>query len=83
MKKKKLIDPWPTFIKYLYQLGAIDLAGLDKELGKYFDYPKCCVDFFISIRKKTSKVSTYVNSIYGPDLNPTGYVRCPSCRKKR
>lgn len=46
--------------------------------GKYFGYPKCCIDFFVSeIIPKT------YNGVYKPPakLAFTGFVPCPKCNK--
>jgi len=41
------------------------------ENGKYFGYPQCCIDYFIT------NSSTERN----PSWNKTGFIPCPNCLK--
>ena len=51
----------------------------DYKLGKEFGFPECCIENFITLKKRGFNPFEYMVSIYG-DEN-VGYVRCIECRK--
>lgn len=58
-----------------------------KELGLYFGYPECCVDFFskavIDLFNGQGKPpAQYLDGFDGSQLDGTGYIPCPDCFKK-
>jgi len=45
-------------------------------LGKYYGYPKCCIDIFI-LEKKRTRIQRYIDRELG-----LGFIPCNSCVKK-
>ena len=45
-----------------------------REAGKYFGYPKCCIDAFILDTPEALKERN-------PKWNDTGFIPCPECLK--
>ena len=70
---KKPLNTW--FIHRLYIYGKIDKYDLIREEGKYFEYPKCCIENYIKLVKSGNLVG--VESIKG-----TCFVPCPVCSEK-
>ena len=75
-------NPYLNFLKRFWCLGKIELKDYDRELGKHFGYPKCCVDNYISFSERGERVGEKMNEIYGKDKQ-VGYVRCPNCRENK
>lgn len=68
------------FLVKLYLLGKISWRDRDIELGKYFGYPKCCINFYVLLQSLNVPASIVLNAIFGIDALKYNYVRCPKCR---
>jgi len=68
----------------MYELVMITRTDIERDLGKYYKYPKCCVDNFTSLLKKGHRVHRYMDFLYGrfPGIR-VGYVLCFRCRIMR
>lgn len=68
-------------IHRLNDYGQITESDVHRELGRYFEYSKCCVDNFIELCEEGEMPGQYMNTKYGELNKPTpGYVRCLKCR---
>ena len=66
----------------LAMLGVIEEEDYHRELGKIFDIPECCREWFIYLSCKCQVKNPLISTdnICGNDLSRCGYVRCPYCR---
>jgi hypothetical protein len=71
-------DKWLT---KLYDMGTITTEDLDRERGRQYGYPKCCIEAFIQLNKEVDNVALVAEIIYGVDNLHIEYVRCPKCRE--
>jgi hypothetical protein len=67
---------------HLFCYGKIDIEDMERAEGAYFDIPKCCVEFFISMGRKGfyRMRALEATRLFGEATR--GYVRCPMCRFK-
>lgn len=68
-------------IHRLHDYGQITESDVHRELGRYFEYSKCCVDNFIELCEEGEMPGEYMNVKYGrASKHEAGYVRCLKCR---
>jgi hypothetical protein len=73
-------DPFEDFIAKLVVLGKIEVEDWDRETGKHYGIPKCCVEWYITLDKiGIHDQGGYMDRMYGEDVSKAGYVRCPKC----
>ena len=78
---------WATYtdkedwLDRLAMLGVIEEEDYHRELGKVFDIPKCCREWFIYLTCKVEVKNplTVTDKMFGKDLSHLEYVRCPKC----
>ncbi len=79
-RQGKFFEDW---IDRLLVMGVIEERDWDMENGKYFDIPKCCIEWFIELigvpEAEEIGKSVYTDKHFGKDYF-VGYVRCPKCR---
>ncbi len=94
-------DTWKWFRhKYILSTGAIFEDWLDRlavmgvieeedwhrEHGNFYNIPKCCIEWYISIKVYKGEEDPLVvtDILFGKDerVDDFGYVRCPNCRLK-
>ena len=75
-------DPFITWLDKLITLGVIGWEDWDRENGKFFGYPDCCIKWFLFMRKMgVARIGTMTDYLYGE--THCGYVKCPKCVKEK
>jgi len=72
--------PFILWLDRLLVMGTIGSDDWDRECGKFFGYPNCCIEWFIFMSKLNAHVGRMTDYLYG--AVHCGYVKCPKCRKK-
>ncbi len=79
-------QPYIDMIRRLWCYGTITENDFHRELGRYFKYPKCCIDNFIRLGNMGVYASLYMEEKYGEAKTKFKsdfvYVKCAECRKK-
>jgi len=69
-----------NWLDKLLIMGTIGHDDWDRECGKFFGYPKCCIKWFIFMSKLNAHVGRMTDYLYG--AVHCGYVKCPKCIKE-
>ena len=77
MNKDKPLIVW---LDRLLIMGTIGHDDWDRECGKFFGYPNCCIKWFVFMSKINTYVSEMTDYLYGE--THCGYVKCPKCIKE-
>ena len=81
------ISEMEDWLDRLAMLGVIKEEDYHRELGKVFDIPRCCREWYIylmcSVKVEDALLAT--DRTYGEDKlhEEFWYVRCPYCRNVR
>ena len=68
----------------MYRFGRITLMDYHRNMGKYYAYPKCCVDNFVKIQKMNLAAYAHMMGLYGEcPIDNGGHVLCFECRIMR
>ena len=75
-------DPFITWLNRSLVMGMISHEDWDRESGKFFGYPNCCIKWFIFMSKmRVDEIGKMTDYLYGE--THCGYVLCPKCAKKK
>ena len=77
---KKFLPPYHYFVIRLLKYGIITEEDYDRELGRYYGYNKCCVEYFISLNKQGKNPWDFARKQYGLDSKGIHHIRCEKCR---
>jgi len=73
------------FTEELAMRGVISIRDHHTYWGRYYKYPECCIDFFVSLlENEVEYPADFLRDrcpIYR--IDDTGYVKCPKCMDKR
>jgi len=68
------------FLDRLYDFGKISLEDHDRELGKHFGYPPCCVEYYLRFNAFGIPAAVATAIAFGDTCPDVPYVKCPVCR---
>ena len=70
-----------NFIFRLYAFGKIEKEDYYREAGKYFGYPRCCIENFVGMCKTGAKPARDMGKMFDVEFPALrGYIACPICR---
>lgn len=73
--------PFVNWLDRLVIMGVISVEDWDRELGKFFGYPDCCIKWFIFMGKMgISLIGSTMDYLYG-ETN-CECVLCPKCTRE-
>lgn len=79
---KRYVDIW---LDRMVVMGKIEQDDWNRENGKYFGIPRCCVEWYIFLHSlNIEPIGSFMNVVFGEDDHDKyQYVRCPKCRKDK
>jgi hypothetical protein len=83
-----------TRIRYMHWLwrlarqhGTIEESDVNREGGKIYDFPKCCIDNYVRLMERGESPGKFMDELYGfddcRDISENPRVRCAKCRKSQ
>lgn len=81
--KRKAEHLYGRMLQKMYDLGTITRADIERDLGKYYNFPKCCINNYVELFKKVDMVAAHMDHLYGKPHKRVGYVLCFKCRIMR
>jgi hypothetical protein len=64
----------------LVKFGKITQFDADATLGRYYDYPPCCIAYFIKLRRHGISPGKFTRKFIFDYKTPIpGYIPCPKC----
>lgn len=80
-KKHEYLD----WLWRLLKFGAIEQKDLDREAGRLYNFPKCCIDNYVRLMEEGRTPGKHMDNLYGKDdlsdIKDNPRVRCEKCRK--
>ena len=74
-------DPFVNWLAKLLVMGMISREDWDRENGKFFGFPDCCIKWYIFMGKLgIVRRGAMTDYLYG--TTHCGYVLCPKCIRK-
>jgi hypothetical protein len=65
--------------------GTIEESDVNREGGKIYGFPKCCIDNYVRLFDEGKPPGDYMDALYGEDnlsdIADNPRVRCAKCRK--
>lgn len=81
--KRKAEHLYGRMLQKMYNLGTITRMDIERDLGKYYKFPKCCIDNYVELYKKDYMPGAHMDHLYGKSHKRVGYVLCFKCRIMR
>ena len=79
--RKGYNKPFIRWLDRLIVMGVISVEDWDREAGKFFGYPDCCIKWFIFMGKMgILRIGSMMDYLYGH--TSCGYVLCPKCKRE-
>lgn len=64
------------------QIQNKHMAAMHRELGRFFGYPKCCIEQFVRETLMGISSAVYREAVHGKPIVGVEYVPCDKCMEQ-